>query len=79
MAEFRELARAKIQESRNLVVSKMVGSECFTIAQQLVVNEGTKTTTIFMKGAIHVDGIDNIYGLRNALNEAIEKVESDQK
>ena len=32
MPEFNELAKAKIQESRNLVISKMLGSESFTIA-----------------------------------------------
>ena len=72
MAGFKELAKAKIQESRNLVISKLEDSDSFTIAQQLVVTEGKNQTTMFMKGAIHIDGIESLYELRNAINQAIK-------
>lgn len=75
MPNFKELSKAKIQESRNLVISKLSEEDKFTLAQQLIVNEGNKNTTIFMKGAIHIDGTQSLYDLRNALNEAIEKIE----
>lgn len=70
--EYNELSRAKVSESRNVVVS-----ECskggFTIAQQLEVQEeGNKTITVFMKGAIHVDGMSGLYNLRDAVNLAIK-------
>lgn len=78
MAEFRELAKAKIQESRNIVISKMATLDSFTLAQQLVVVEGNKQTTMFMKGAIHIDGIQSLYNLRNALNDAINQVEENK-
>lgn len=78
MAEFRELAKAKIQESRNIVISKMTTVDSFTLAQQLVVTEGNKQTTMFMKGAIHIDGVQSLYNLRNALNEAISQIEENK-
>ena len=78
MPDFKELAKAKIQESRNIVISKLGGSDSFTLAQQVVVNEGNgKVTSMFMKGAIHVDGLEALYGLRNALSEAISAVEAE--
>lgn len=65
-----ELAKAKIQDRRNIAIS-----ECskggFTIAQQLEVNEGNRTTSVFLKGAFHVSDVDGLINLRDALNVAI--------
>lgn len=69
-----ELAKAKTQERRNIVIS-----ECskggFTIAQQLEVDEGNRTTNVFLKGAFHINDIDGMYNLRDALNAAIMEYE----
>lgn len=68
-AHYTELSNAEITENRNVVIS-----ECskggFTVAQQLKA-DGTK---VFMKGALHIDNLDGLYNLRNALNVAIDKV-----
>ena len=68
-AHYTELSNAEITENRNIVIS-----ECskggFTIAQQLKA-DGTK---VFMKGALHIDNLEELYNLRNALNIAIDKV-----
>lgn len=68
-AHYTELSNAEITENRNVVIS-----ECskggFTVAQQLKA-DGTK---VFMKGALHIDNLDGLYNLRNALNIAIDKV-----
>lgn len=68
-AHYTELSNAEITENRNIVIS-----ECskggFTVAQQLKA-DGTK---VFMKGALHIDNLDGLYNLRNALNVAIDKV-----
>ena len=50
----------------------------FTIAQQLEANENGKITTVFMKGAFHVDDIQGLYELRDAINLAI-KLDEDAK
>lgn len=75
---FTELAKAKIQDKRNIVISKIDSKSGYTIAQQLVVEEGRRQTAIFMKGAIHVDTLNNLYELRDAINEAIKKEEDNQ-
>ena len=66
-AHYTELSNAEITENRNIVIS-----ECskggFTVAQQLKA-DGTK---VFMKGALHIDNLEGLYNLRNALNVAID-------
>lgn len=70
--DFRKISSAKIQEKRDLVIS-----ECskggYTIAQRVLVKEGNSTTTVYMKNAIHVDGIEGIENLRNALNVVLSE------
>lgn len=72
--EYKELSKAKVSDARNIVIS-----ECskggFTIAQQLEAKEGDKITTVFMKNAFHVDGIQGLYELRDAVNLAIGMAE----
>lgn len=68
-AHYTELSNTEITENRNVVIS-----ECskggFTVAQQLKA-DGTK---VFMKGALHIDNLEGLYNLRNALNIAIDRV-----
>ena len=72
-AHYTELSNAEITENRNIVIS-----ECskggFTVAQQLKA-DGTK---VFMKGALHVDNLEGLYNLKNALNIAIDKVAEEE-
>jgi hypothetical protein len=76
MAEIKysEISRAKIADTRNAVIS-----ECskggFTLAQQLEVREGDGKTVVFLKGALHIDSIEGLHELRDAINVAIMKVE----
>ena len=69
--EYRELSRAKVTDSRNIVVSSC-SKGGFTIAQQLEAKENDKTTSVFMKGAFHVDDIHGLYNIRDAVNLAIK-------
>lgn len=68
-AHYTELSSAEITENRNIVIS-----ECskggFTVAQQLKAD----STKVFMKGALHIDNLEGLYNLKNALNVAIDKV-----
>lgn len=77
--EYNQLSTANIQDKRDLVIS-----ECskggYTIAQRIGVDEGKKTTYVYMKGAIHVDSIDGIQNLRDALNVVLNNYsENNQK
>ena len=69
--EYRELSRAKVTDSRNIVISSC-SKGGFTIAQQLEAKENNKTTSVFMKGAFHVEDIHGLYNLRDAVNLAIK-------
>lgn len=74
---YRELSKAEVSESRNIVISNC-SKGGFTIAQQLVAREdGDKITTVFMKGAFHVDNIHGLYSLRDAVNLAIQLSEEE--
>lgn len=69
--EYNELSRAKVTDSRNIVISSC-SKGGFTIAQQLEAKENDKTTSVFMKGAFHVEDIHGLYNLRDAVNLAIK-------
>lgn len=69
--EYNELSRAKVTDSRNIVISNC-SKGGFTIAQQLEAKENNKTTSVFMKGAFHVEDIHGLYNLRDAVNLAIK-------
>lgn len=69
---YRELSKAEVSESRNIVISDC-SKGGYTIAQQLAAKEENgKVTTVFMKGAFHVDNIHGLYNLRDAINLAIQ-------
>ncbi len=69
--EYHELSRAKVTDSRNIVISNC-SKGGFTIAQQLEAKENDKTTLVFIKGAFHVEDIHGLYNLRDAVNLAIK-------
>ncbi len=73
--EYNELSKAKVSDSRNIVLSSC-SKGGFTIAQQLEAKEDSKTTTVFLKGAFHVDDIHGLYNLRDAVNLAIKLSEN---
>lgn len=79
---FEELAKTKIQDKRNIVISSFEDDnnrKGFTMAQQVEIEEGDKTFCMFMKESIHVDNVEGLIAIRDALNVAIdnykEKVE----
>ena len=76
--EYKELSRAKVTDSRNIVVSNC-SKGGFTIAQQLEAKESDKITSVFMKGAFHVEDTQGLYNLRDSLNLAIAKAESENE
>lgn len=70
---YNELSKARISNSRNVVISQCSRGG-YTIAQQLEAKEGDKTTTVFMKGAIHIETLDGLYEIRDAINLAIDSI-----
>lgn len=75
--KYNEISRASVTDTRNIVVSTC-SKGGFTIAQQLVAKErDDKSTVVYLKGAFHIDDVHGLYNLRDALNVAIHKVESE--
>ena len=72
--EYNEISRAKVTDSRNIVISNC-SKGGFTIAQQLEAKENDKTTSVFLKGAFHVDDLHGLYNIRDAINLAIKVTE----
>lgn len=72
--EYNEISRAKVTDSRNIVISSC-SKGGFTIAQQLEAKENDKTTSVFLKGAFHVDDLHGLYNMRDAINLAIKVTE----
>ena len=72
--EYNEISRAKVTDSRNIVISTC-SKGGFTIAQQLEAKENEKTTSVFLKGAFHVDDLHGLSNIRDAINLAIKIAE----
>ena len=72
--EYNEISRAKVTDSRNIVISTC-SKGGFTIAQQLEAKENEETTSVFLKGAFHVDDLHGLYNIRDAINLAIKIAE----
>lgn len=82
--KYLELSNAQIADKRRLVISECVKEnqdtkesiQCgFTLAQQVEVEEGKRITRVFLKNGIHVTSVDELYNIRDAINDAIDKYE----
>ena len=82
--KYLELSNAQIADKRRLVISECVKEnqeskekiQCgFTLAQQVEVEEDKRMTRVFLKNGIHVASVDELYNLRDAINDAIDKYE----
>lgn len=68
MGAFKEIGKTKINNTKNLVVSRM-GDDKYAIAQQLLVkDDADKELKIFLKNSIIVD-IDGLEDIGNLLVE----------
>lgn len=76
--EYKEISSAKVTEKRTIVISSC-SKGGFTIAQRMDVEENDKTTPIYMKGAFHIDSVNGLYSLRDAINLAIKDSEQNEK
>lgn len=85
--KYLELSNAQIADKRRLVISECVKEnqdtkesiQCgFTLAQQVEVEEGKRITRVFLKNGIHVTSVDELYNIRDAINDAINKYENEK-
>lgn len=70
-----EITRCKISDSRNAVISAC-STGGYTLAQQLEATEKDGTITrVFLRGAFHVEDLEGLRNLRNAIDVTIHSVE----
>ena len=72
--DFSEISCAKIQDKRELVISKR-NRGGYTLAQRVLIEEGKKVTGVYLKNAFHIDDIEGIQNLRDALNVVLAQEE----
>lgn len=74
--EYSEISSAAVTEKRKIVISTC-NKGGYTVAQRLDTDEGNgKITQVYLKGAFHINDINGLYNLRDAVNMAINKIES---
>lgn len=74
--KYKELSKVKVTDARNVIISEY-SKGGFTLAQQLEVEEAGKKVSVFMNGAIHIDNVEGLYKIRDAVNVAIKKIEDE--
>lgn len=73
MSKFLELAKSKIKDNKNVVISMDTENNSICIAQQLVINDEGQITNIYLKHSIITD-VNGLNELKNAIDLALEKV-----
>jgi hypothetical protein len=78
MLKYIELSKAKVNDNKNLVISRCQKNDAdagYTLAQQVEVDESGKKINVFLKGAVHIKDLDCLYNLRDAIIQAIDEIE----
>lgn len=70
---YTKIASAQISSTRTLVISKC-SKGGYTIAQQFQAEEDGKPVSIYMKGAFHVNDINGLVDIRDAINMVLDSV-----
>ena len=74
--DYTEISSASVTEKRKIVISTC-SKGGFTVAQRMdTEEENNKITSLYLKGAFHINDLTGLYNLRDAINLAISKVES---
>ena len=77
-AKYVELARARVQENKDLVISSF-SKGGYTIVQQVEFDEDGYKMRVPLKGAFHIKESEGLYNLRDALNVAIKIIEEEKQ
>lgn len=72
--EYTEVSKAKVTEKRNIIISTC-SKGGYTVAQRLDTEENGENVSVYLKGAFHVNDLQGLYNLRDAINMAIKKSE----
>lgn len=71
--KYNELSTAQINDTKSIVISEY-SKGGFTLAQKLCVKDGEKRIPMYLKNSIQIDNVDGLHNLRDALNDALDKL-----
>lgn len=72
--EYTEISKAKVTEKRNIIISTC-SKGGYTVAQRLDTEENGENVSVYLKGAFHINDLQGLYNLRDAINMVIKKTE----
>lgn len=72
---YREIAKAKIKDSRNVVISETYNADekfiGYSVSEQLIAEESGRETKVFLRGGLGIISEEGLTALYNALQAAL--------
>lgn len=72
---YREIAKAKIKDSRNVVISETYNADekfiGYSVSEQLIAEESGRETKVFLRGGLGIISEEGLIALHNALQAAL--------
>ena len=76
--KYNQLAKAQTKENRNVVISEAATLEGeklgYAVSEQIVIHEGEKDTTMFLKNGLGIVSKEGLVNLRDAINKTLEQI-----
>ena len=76
--KYNQLAKAHTKENRNVVISEAatLGGETlgYAVSEQIVIHEGEKDITMFLKNGLGIMSKEGLMNFRNAIDKALEQI-----
>lgn len=76
--KYNQLAKAQTKENRNVVISEAetLDGEAlgYAVSEQIVIYEGEKDTTMFLKNGLGIVSKEGLVNLRDAINKTLEQI-----
>ena len=75
---FRELSSKRFKDRRNVVISEAATLDGetlgYAVSEQIVIHEGEKDTTMFLKNGLGIVSKEGLVNLRDAINKTLEQI-----
>ena len=70
---YTEIGRCKITKTRDAVISRCSNGS-YTLAQQATFDEDGHSTSMFFRGALHIDSEGELKGLRDLIDDVLARI-----
>lgn len=76
--KYNQLAKAQTKENRNVVISEAATLDGealgYAVSEQIVIHEGEKDTTMFLKNGLGIVSKEGLVNLCDAINKTLEQI-----